>query len=156
MQAFQAGKAQCSTARPQQAPGAARRASPCCAHRRPGGLARRDLLLSPAGAALLSAAPALAGNTSAGNMLPSSDIEGFAVFKPDRSKTPALRAGTVDREHPYSFLVPRNWLEKKVPNIQSGNYCQPRCAEPWTEVIFGDDSEGKVLPTALRLQAAAD
>jgi hypothetical protein len=62
---------------------------------------------------------------------------------PDRSKTPALRAGTVDREKPYSFMLPPSWSERKVANIQSGNYCQPRCAEPWTEVIFADDSEGK-------------
>jgi hypothetical protein len=33
---------------------------------------------------------------------------------------------------------------KQVANIQSGNYCQPRCAEPWTEVIFTDPAEGKV------------
>lgn len=32
----------------------------------------------------------------------------------------------------------------QVANIQSGNYCQPRCAEPWTEVIFSDPAEGKV------------
>ena len=40
----------------------------------------------------------------------------------------------------------------QVANIQSGNYCQPRCAEPWTEVIFTDPAEGKVqvppLPSA--------
>lgn len=42
--------------------------------------------------------------------------------------------------------------DKQVANIQSGNYCQPRCAEPWTEVIFTDPAEGKVqvppLPSA--------
>ena len=104
---------------------------------------RRDILLSTAGAALLATAPARAGDTTASATLPPSDKEGFYIFKPDRSRTPALRAGTVDRENPYKFLVPANWSEKKVPNIQSGNYCQPRCAEPWTEVIFGNDSEGK-------------
>lgn len=32
----------------------------------------------------------------------------------------------------------------KVANILSGNYCQPRCAEPWIEVIFEGEAEGKV------------
>lgn len=56
----------------------------------------------------------------------------------------ALRAGTVDRENPYRFSLPSSWRENQVANIQSGNYCQPRCAEPWTEVIFTNLSEGKV------------
>lgn len=26
----------------------------------------------------------------------------------------------------------------------SGNYCQPKCAEPWVEVKFEDDKQGKI------------
>jgi hypothetical protein len=42
-----------------------------------------------------------------------------------------------------------------VANIQSGNYCQPRCAEPWTEVIFTDPAEGKAqVPHHLAVSTA--
>lgn len=54
------------------------------------------------------------------------------LFVPSASKTPALRAGTVDNTAPYRFALPPNFVEQKVANIQSGNYCQPRCDEPWT------------------------
>lgn len=112
------------------------------------------------------------------------------TFVPDPAKTPALRAGTVDRQHPYRcidwlviniqvcgfhasklanveerfnalvlaicfeytkrslmlcrFDMPPTWHEARVANTQSGNYCQPRCAEPWTEVVFENDKEGRI------------
>lgn len=44
---------------------------------------------------------------------------------------------------PYRFAMPPTWREAKVANILSGNYCQPRCAEPWIEVIFENEAEGK-------------
>jgi hypothetical protein len=103
---------------------------------------RRELLGCILAAPLLAASPALA-STDVGSYLPLAGVDDFVRFVPDRSKTPGLRAGTVDREHPYSFALPPTWSERKVANIQSGNYCQPRCAEPWTEVIFGEDLEGK-------------
>jgi hypothetical protein len=102
------------------------------------------MLLGLTGVSLLAASPAHA-NSQVGSYLPSAGIDDFVLFVPDRSKTPALRAGTIDREKPYKFAVPPSWAERRVPNILSGNYCQPRCGEPWTEVIFGDDSEGKAL-----------
>lgn len=34
--------------------------------------------------------------------------------------------------------------EAKVANAISGNYCQPRCDEPTTEVIFQSGKQGKV------------
>ena len=34
--------------------------------------------------------------------------------------------------------------ESKVANAISGNYCQPRCDEPTTEVIFQSGRQGKV------------
>lgn len=137
LQAFASGR--CSSAPLMRAQRSSAPSAPC-AHARNAApvVARREALLATAGAALFVAAPLSAAPASA-----EAAPDGYFVFKPDRSKTPALRAGTVDRENPYSFVVPDNWKEKKVPNIQSGNYCQPRCAEPWTEVIFGDDAEGK-------------
>lgn len=54
------------------------------------------------------------------------------LFVPTQAKTPALRAGTVDSANPYKFALPPQMVEQKVANIASGNYCQPRCDEPWT------------------------
>jgi hypothetical protein len=54
------------------------------------------------------------------------------LFVPTKAKTPALRAGTVDAANPYKFALPPQMVEQKVANISSGNYCQPRCDEPWT------------------------
>ena len=34
--------------------------------------------------------------------------------------------------------------ESKVANAISGNYCQPRCDEPTTEVLFTSPTEGKI------------
>lgn len=87
---------------------------------------RRAMVLGAVAAATTLSSPARADG---------GDQDDYKLFKPDKKKTPALRAGTVDREKPYSFLVPTNWSEQRVPNIQSGNYCQPRCAEPWTEGV---------------------
>jgi hypothetical protein len=130
-------------------------------------LGRREALLGLAAATfgLTTGTPAsldaLAKDTAeVGSYLPKADgIEGFSLFVPDRSKTPALRAGTVDRENPYRLALPSSWREKQVANIQSGNYCQPRCAEPWTEVIFENPAEGKVqviVSPLVRLTNASD
>ncbi len=84
----------------------------------------------------------------------------------------ALRSGVINGSDSYSFEVPSNYREVGVANIQSGNFCmvstftifqllqnallcicafsyvllpvQPNCAEPWTEVVFADDKEGKI------------
>ena len=66
------------------------------------------------------------------------------TFVPPKGKTPALRAGIIDASNPYQFDLPTTWAETRVPNTQSGNYCQPRCDEPWTEVIFENGVDGKV------------
>jgi len=79
-----------------------------------------------------------------GSYLPSASDDGFALFIPDAKKTPALRAGTVDPSSPYRFEIPGSFREGKVANILSGNYCQPRCDEPWTEVIFEDVDRGRI------------
>lgn len=45
---------------------------------------------------------------------------------------------------PYEFMLPPTWKQTRVANILSGNYCQPKCAEPWVEVKFEDEKQGKV------------
>lgn len=64
--------------------------------------------------------------------------------EPCFSPPQALRAGTVDPSKPYRFAIPPAWSEQRVNNTASGNYCQPRCDEPWTEVVFANDAEGRL------------
>lgn len=49
---------------------------------------------------------------------------------------------------PYQFVLPPTWKQTRVANILSGNYCQPKCAEPWVEVKFEDENQGKVQVVA--------
>lgn len=49
---------------------------------------------------------------------------------------------------PYEFILPPSWKQARVANILSGNYCQPKCAEPWVEVKFEDEKQGKVQVVA--------
>lgn len=92
----------------------------------------------------------------------------------------AIRAGSIniDRDEPYRFALPPSWKEGKVANIQSGNFCQvrrggvpfaqllhegngsnmsralcmqPRCDEPWTEVVFENSADGKATVQAPHL-----
>lgn len=49
---------------------------------------------------------------------------------------------------PYKFVLPPTWKQLRVANILSGNYCQPKCAEPWVEVKFEDENQGKVQVVA--------
>ncbi|KAK9918460.1 hypothetical protein WJX75_004213 [Coccomyxa subellipsoidea] len=80
-----------------------------------------------------------------GAYLPPAGVEDFVQFVVSKDKTPAIRAGTIDAsKEPYQFALPPTWHEGKVANIQSGNFCQPRCDEPWTEVVFEGASEGRV------------
>ena len=65
---------------------------------------------------------------------------GFYEFVPSDKETPAIRAGTIPK---YRFWMPGTWRRRTVANILSGNYCQPRCDEPWTEVLF-DGKEGSL------------
>ncbi|KXZ44862.1 hypothetical protein GPECTOR_61g815 [Gonium pectorale] len=109
---------------------------------------RRQFLLGVAGLSTLvlqgDKLAVAAGNNEVGNYLPPYGEEDFVLFVPNKAKTPALRAGTVDNLNPYRFALPPNFVEQKVANIQSGNYCQPRCDEPWTEVIFEGVQGGRV------------
>lgn len=81
-----------------------------------------------------------------GSYLPPSQSDpSFVFFKASPRDTPALRAGNVQ---PYQFILPPTWKQTRVANILSGNYCQPKCAEPWVEVKFEDDKQGKIQVVA--------
>lgn len=83
-------------------------------------IGRRGALLAASSAALLmSDRPAVAG-TDVGSYLPSAGVDDFVLFVPDKTKTPAIRAGTVDNSRPYRFALPPSWSERKVANIASG------------------------------------
>ncbi|KAG6480649.1 psbP domain-containing protein 6, chloroplastic-like [Zingiber officinale] len=84
----------------------------------------------------------LAREVEVGAYLPPSPVDpSFVVFEATSKDTPALRAGNVQ---PYKFVLPPTWKQTRVANILSGNYCQPKCAEPWVEVKFEDEKQGKV------------
>ncbi|XP_015699232.1 psbP domain-containing protein 6, chloroplastic isoform X2 [Oryza brachyantha] len=111
---------------------------------------RRELLLGAGaalGAAFLKAPlPAEAREVEVGAVLPpAASNPGFVFFRATSKDTPALRAGNVQ---PYEFILPPTWKQTRVANILSGNYCQPKCAEPWVEVKFEDDKQGKVQVVA--------
>jgi len=74
------------------------------------------------------------------NYLPETP-DGFYSYVVKQDRTPALRAEALD---PYSFVLPGDFKELPVSNAISGNYCQPRCDEPTTEVKFGSPSGGLV------------
>lgn len=69
----------------------------------------------------------------------------FVQFVANPKDTPALRAGNVQ---PYKFILPPTWKQVRIANILSGNYCQPKCAEPWVEVKFENAKEGTVQVVA--------
>ncbi|KAM3333163.1 hypothetical protein ACQJBY_028340 [Aegilops geniculata] len=109
---------------------------------------RRELVVGTALGALFSATPLPAGarEVEAGKYLPPAPSSpGFVFFKATTKDTPALRAGNVE---PYEFILPPTWKQLRVANILSGNYCQPKCAEPWVEVKFEDERQGKVQVVA--------
>ncbi|CAK9188547.1 unnamed protein product [Ilex paraguariensis] len=98
------------------------------------GLAFMPLILSPP--------PSEAREVEVGAYLPPSPSDpSFVLFKASSKDTPALRAGNVQ---PYKFIIPPTWKQTRVANILSGNYCQPKCAEPWVEVKFEDEKQGKI------------
>ncbi|MED6134524.1 PsbP domain-containing protein 6, chloroplastic [Stylosanthes scabra] len=95
---------------------------------------------------LLTPQPSLSREVEVGSFLPRSPSDpSFVLFKASPKDTPALRAGNVQ---PYQFILPPSWKQARVANILSGNYCQPKCAEPWVEVKFEDDKQGKVQVVA--------
>lgn len=116
---------------------------------------RRALLTSSLGlaGAVLPGTPASAESFSdskmVGAFLPESKIApGFYEVLAGPRRTPAIRAGVLQQ---YSFALPGTWKEQLVSNARSGNYCQPRCDEATTEVLFSDPKEGSlqviIIPT---------
>nr|XP_016500611.1 PREDICTED: psbP domain-containing protein 6, chloroplastic-like isoform X2 [Nicotiana tabacum] len=104
------------------------------------GLCVMPLVLSP------PPPPSIAREVAVGSYLPPSPTDtSFVLFKATPKDTPALRAGNVQ---PYTFILPPTWKQTRVANILSGNYCQPKCAEPWVEVKFEDEKQGKVQVVA--------
>ncbi|KAL2464563.1 PsbP domain-containing protein 6 [Forsythia ovata] len=104
-----------------------------------GSLALLPLVISPP-------PPSQAKEIEVGTYLPPSPIDpSFVLFKATPKDTPALRAGNVQ---PYQFILPPTWKQMRVANILSGNYCQPKCAEPWVEVKFEDEKQGKIQVVA--------
>lgn len=96
----------------------------------------------------MSRRDALLAALATGLLVPATDAasaaEGdFITYKPYVGKTPALRAGLI-QEPFYSMQIPSTWKEAKIPNILSGNFCMPGCAEPWIETVFENPSEGKL------------
>eukprot|EP00193_Tetraselmis_chui_P010393 CAMPEP_0177770200 /NCGR_PEP_ID=MMETSP0491_2-20121128/10782_1 /TAXON_ID=63592 /ORGANISM="Tetraselmis chuii, Strain PLY429" /LENGTH=276 /DNA_ID=CAMNT_0019287367 /DNA_START=215 /DNA_END=1045 /DNA_ORIENTATION=- len=114
-------------------------------------LRRRELLSAAVGSPLLLGSVAAfpqsgwaKDDKAVGAYLPVfEDDKDLVLFVPGPRETPAIRAGTIDPNRPYSFGLPPSWSRDPVANIASGNYCQPRCAEPWTEVIFSGSKDGK-------------
>ncbi|KAG4912860.1 hypothetical protein AAZX31_19G113700 [Glycine max] len=95
---------------------------------------------------LIEPPPSDAREVEVGSFLPPSPSDpSFVLFKASAKDTPALRAGNVQ---PYKFILPPTWKQARVANILSGNYCQPKCAEPWVEVKFEDEKQGKVQVVA--------
>ncbi|KAL3533467.1 hypothetical protein ACH5RR_006988 [Cinchona calisaya] len=93
-----------------------------------------------------SAPPSKAREVEVGSYLPPSPTDpSFVVFEATPKDTPALRAGNVQ---PYKFILPPTWKQLRIANILSGNYCQPKCAEPWVEVKFEDENQGKIQVVA--------
>ncbi|RXI03492.1 hypothetical protein DVH24_004144 [Malus domestica] len=76
----------------------------------------------------------------------------------DAVKVGAEQGGVVEKgeiyvsvqevKEPYQFIIPPTWKQMRVANILSGNYCQPKCAEPWVEVKFEDEKQGKLQVVA--------
>lgn len=81
---------------------------------------RRGALLAASSAALMMSDGPSAASTDVGSYLPSAGVDNFVLFVPDKQKTPAIRAGTVDSAKPYRFALPPSWSERKVANIASG------------------------------------
>lgn len=76
----------------------------------------------------------------------------YAILYDDNHYLPSLFHSSYNyitgNVQPYQFVLPPTWKQARVANILSGNYCQPKCAEPWVEVKFEDEKQGKVQVVA--------
>mmetsp|Transcript_31885 Transcript_31885/g.59962 ORF Transcript_31885/g.59962 Transcript_31885/m.59962 type:complete len:277 (-) Transcript_31885:152-982(-) len=129
----------------------AKRPSPAnsCGSSEQGAITRRAAILvtTIASGVTIQAEPSFAGNAfEAGDgaevqayLPPSGD--GYYEYSVRSDRTPALRAEMLES---YNFVMPKGWKEQPVSNAISGNYCQPRCDEPTTEVKFASGKEGQL------------
>jgi hypothetical protein len=108
-------------------------------------IGRRDLLLGGVASSLIlgvgNSAEAYTQVEVGAFLPPAEGNPNYVQFVASPKDTPALRAGNVK---PYKFILPPAWKPVRVANILSGNYCQPKCAEPWVEVKFENAKEGTV------------
>ncbi|KAL3699289.1 hypothetical protein R1sor_017311 [Riccia sorocarpa] len=120
--------------------------APALVNRRQACLEVAAVLASAAGFLTAKPGDAVAKDVVVGAYLPAAaEDPKFVQFKASTKDTPALRAGNV---LPYQFILPPTWKQERVANILSGNYCQPKCAEPWVEVKFVDDKQGSLQVVA--------
>lgn len=76
-------------------------------------VSRRALLALAAvvaGSPGAGAASAAAGK-EVGNYLPPAGVDDFVRYVPGPRATPAIRAGTVKPDRPYTFILPASWSE---------------------------------------------
>mmetsp|Transcript_8010 Transcript_8010/g.11352 ORF Transcript_8010/g.11352 Transcript_8010/m.11352 type:complete len:305 (-) Transcript_8010:159-1073(-) len=78
-----------------------------------------------------------------GKYLPASPVPGRFRFTPGVDSTPSIR-GRVLKPLSYTLDLPGDWKAITVGVIQTGDFCQPKCDEPWTEVKFEGENAGKV------------
>eukprot|EP00466_Bigelowiella_natans_P017689 jgi/Bigna1/90052/estExt_fgenesh1_pg.C_610039 len=85
-----------------------------------------------------------------GNYLPASPVQGKYRFTPAKDSTPSIR-GKVLKPYSYTLDLFPDWKALTVGVIQTGDFCQPKCDEPWTEVKFEGPGVGKtkvmMIPT---------
>jgi len=116
---------------------------------------RRTVLASlMAGSATLAVGPSFAkggpDSTTVGAYLPPLGKDDLFLFVPSTQETPSIRAGTIDPSNPYTFALPGGWKRQTVSNAINGNFCQPKCGEPWTEVVFtGPEGRCQVIAAPL-------
>lgn len=110
---------------------------------------RRSILM---GAVACAAAPALlstnaeaktGSSRAAGDFCPPAATDGYVLYTPAKDATPSLRAGVIQPSPDlYSFELPPSWNEGTILNILSGNFCMPRCDEPWYETLWESSDQG--------------
>lgn len=71
-------------------------------------------------------------------------FDGFYLYTANPNKTVALRSGKINSKTPYQFVIPGTWKEAVIPNAMTGNFCMPKCGEPWIEIVFENSAEGKL------------
>ena len=117
---------------------------------------RTRLAAVPTLAVALSPPAAVAGAAaSVESYLPASTRgDGYVTYTASKTSTPSVRAGVLDAAAPYTFDLPASggWRAQTCSNVLSGQFCMPRCDEPFTEVIFSseDGATARLVVSPLR------